>query len=190
MHIEKNVFENIFNIVMDVKGKTKDNINARLDIALFCNRTNMELVYDGSRVVKPRASFVLEKNSQLLVYKWLKSLYFLDGHTSNISRLVNMEECRLYGMKSHDCHMFMQTLISLAYRDLLPKGIRDALAEISYFFRDICSSKLNVDHIKRLETNIVETLCKLKMIFSPLFFDSMKHLPIHLLFKAKVRGSV
>jgi len=28
MHIEKNMFENIFNIVMDVKGKTKDNIKA------------------------------------------------------------------------------------------------------------------------------------------------------------------
>ena len=61
MHIEKNVFENIFNTVMDVKGKTKDNIKARLDVALFCNRKNMELVCDGSRVAKPRASFVLEK---------------------------------------------------------------------------------------------------------------------------------
>jgi hypothetical protein len=28
----------------------------------------MELVYDGSWVAKPRASFVLEKNAQLLVY--------------------------------------------------------------------------------------------------------------------------
>jgi hypothetical protein len=71
---------------------------------------------DESRVAKPRASFVLEKNAQLLVYKWLKSLHFLDGHASNISRLVNMEECRLYGMKSHDCHVFMQTLIPLAFR--------------------------------------------------------------------------
>jgi len=68
MHIEKNMFENIFNTVMDVKGKTKDNIKARLDLALFCNRKNMELVYDGSWVAKPRASFVLEKNAQLLVY--------------------------------------------------------------------------------------------------------------------------
>jgi len=58
------------------------------------------------------------------------------------------------------------------------------------FFRDICSSKLNVDHIERLETNIVETLCKLEMIFPPSFFDSMEHLPIHLLFEAKVRGPV
>jgi hypothetical protein len=37
MHIEKNVFENIFITVIDVKRKTNDNINARLDIALFCN---------------------------------------------------------------------------------------------------------------------------------------------------------
>jgi hypothetical protein len=123
MHIEKNVFENIFNTVMDVKGKTKDKIKSRLDVALFCNRKNIELVYDGSRVVKPRASFVLEKNTQLLVYKWLKSLRFPDGHASNISRLVNTEECRLYGMNSHDCHVFMQTFIPLSFRDLLPKGI-------------------------------------------------------------------
>jgi hypothetical protein len=161
MHIEKNVFENIFNTVMDVKGKTKDNIKARLDLALFCNRKNMELVCDGSRVAKPRASFVLEKNAQLLVYKWLKSLCFPDGHALNISRLVNTEECRLYGMKSDDCHVFMKTLILLAFRDLLPKGIWDALTEINHFFRDICSNKLNVDHIERLEMNIVETICKL-----------------------------
>jgi hypothetical protein len=61
MHIEKNVFENIFNTIIDVKGKTKDNIKARLNLALFCNHKNIELVCDGSRVVKPRASFVLEK---------------------------------------------------------------------------------------------------------------------------------
>ncbi|KAL9390464.1 hypothetical protein Peur_019069 [Populus x canadensis] len=190
MHIEKNVFENIFNTVIDVKGKTKDNIKARLDVALFCNHKNMELVCDGSRVAKPKASFVLEKNAQLLVYKWLKSLRFPDGHASNISRLVNTEECRLYGMKSHDCHVFMQTLIPLAFRDLLPKGIWDALTEISHFFRDICSSKLNVDHIERLEKNIVETICKLEMIFPPSFFDSMEHLPVHLPFEVKVGGPV
>jgi hypothetical protein len=186
MHIEKNVFENIFNTVIDVKGKTKDNIKARLDIAFFYNRKNMELVCDGSRVAKPRASFVLEKNAQLLVYKWLKSLRFLDGNASNISRLVNMEECKLYGMKSNDCHVFMQTLIPLAYRDLLPKEIWDALMEISHFFIDICSNKLNVDYIERLETNIIETLCKLEMIFPQSFSDSMEHLPIHLSFEVKV----
>jgi len=69
MHIEKNMFENIFNTVMDVKEKTKNNIKARMDIALLCNRKIMELVFDRSRVAKPRASFMLEKcttTSQLM----------------------------------------------------------------------------------------------------------------------------
>jgi hypothetical protein len=92
-----------------VKGKTNYNIKARLDIALFCNRKNMELVCEGSRVAKLRASLVLEKNTQLLVYKWLNSLRFVDGHASNISMLVNTEECRLHGMKSHDCHVHANT---------------------------------------------------------------------------------
>jgi len=84
----------------------------------------------------------------------------------------------------------MQTLIPLAYCDLLPKGKWDALMEISHFFRDIYSTKLNVDHIERFEINIVETLCKLEIIFPPSFFDSMEHLPKHLPFEAKIGGPV
>jgi hypothetical protein len=50
-------------------------------------------------------------------------MYFPDEHTLNISKLMNLENCRLYRMKSHDCHVFIQTLIPLAYRDLLTNGI-------------------------------------------------------------------
>jgi hypothetical protein len=63
MHIEKNVFENIFKTIIDEKGKTKDDIKARLDLTLFYNQKNMEFVFDGSRVAKLRASFMLEKNA-------------------------------------------------------------------------------------------------------------------------------
>jgi hypothetical protein len=42
----------------------------------------MELVFDESRVVKLRASFALEKNTQLLVYQWFKSLCFSSGYAS------------------------------------------------------------------------------------------------------------
>ena len=33
-----------------MKGKTKDNIKARMDITMFCHRKYMELVYAGSWV--------------------------------------------------------------------------------------------------------------------------------------------
>jgi len=53
MHIKKNMFEEIFNTVMGVKGKTKDNMKARIDKPLFCYHKNMELIYDRLRVSKP-----------------------------------------------------------------------------------------------------------------------------------------
>jgi hypothetical protein len=63
MHIENNMFENIFNTIMDMKGKTNDNIKAIIIIHLFCHHKNMELVYDGLRITKPKANFVLDKNA-------------------------------------------------------------------------------------------------------------------------------
>jgi hypothetical protein len=47
MHIEKNMFEKKNNRVKNIKGKTKDNMKARIDIPLFCHRKNMKLIYDG-----------------------------------------------------------------------------------------------------------------------------------------------
>jgi len=135
------MFENIFNMVMDVKGKTNNSTKAKINISLFCHYKNMKLIYDGSWIAKPKASFALDKNTQLYVNQLLKSLCFSYGHTSNISRLVNLEDYRLYEMKSHDCHMFMQTFIPLAYQDLLPNRIWDPFTKISHFFRDIYSNK-------------------------------------------------
>jgi len=53
--------------MMDAKGKTKDNIKARMDILLFCHHKNINLIYNGSRVAKLKASFALDNNAQLLV---------------------------------------------------------------------------------------------------------------------------
>jgi hypothetical protein len=47
---------------------------------------------------------------------------------------------------------------------------------------------LQTHHIERLETNIVETICKLEMIFLSSFFNSMEHLPIYLPYEEKVGG--
>ncbi|KAL0434352.1 UNVERIFIED_CONTAM: hypothetical protein Slati_2769500 [Sesamum latifolium] len=40
-HIEKNVFDNIFNTVMDIKKKEKDNLNARKDLKNIHNRSSL-----------------------------------------------------------------------------------------------------------------------------------------------------
>ena len=116
----------------------------------------MKLVYDGSRVAKLKASFTLEMNALLLGYQWLKSLCFSYGYASNISKLMNLEDDRwLYGMKSHNCHVFIQTLFPPNCQDLLSKKIWDILMKMNQFFRDKCFNKLHNQHMEKLETNII-----------------------------------
>lgn len=61
MHIEKNVFENVFNTVMDVKGKTKDNVKSRQDVKLYCKRPNLNLIEREEKLLKPIAQFTLSR---------------------------------------------------------------------------------------------------------------------------------
>jgi len=86
----------------------------------------MKLVNVGSRGRKAQRKLHLRQKyttTGVPIAEESVFLCFLDEHASNISRLVNLEDCRLYGMKNHDCHIFIQTLIPLAYHDLLSKGI-------------------------------------------------------------------
>ena len=41
MHIEKNVFENVFNTIINVEGKNKDNVKAREDLKVLCRRPEL-----------------------------------------------------------------------------------------------------------------------------------------------------
>ena len=112
-----------------------------------------------------------------------------DGYASNLSRCVDMREGKLSGMKSHDCHVFMEHLLPIAFIDL-PDHIWKPLAELSKFFKDLCSTSLREDELIQMQQNIPLILCKLEQIFPPEFFDSMEHLPIHLPYEALVGGPV
>jgi hypothetical protein len=190
MHIERNVFLNILFTVMDTKGKTKDTNKSRGDLEIHCMRKGLELQPGrNGNFVKPKAQYTLTKQQRTAVCEWVKNLKLPDGYVSNLSRCVDLKEAKLFGMKSHDCHVFMQRLLPLAFK-ALPKPILNALTELSQFFRDITSSLLREDKLRNLEENIPIIMCKLEQIFPPSFFDSMEHLPIHLAYEARVGGPV
>ncbi|KOM43167.1 hypothetical protein LR48_Vigan05g077100 [Vigna angularis] len=92
-------------------------------------------------------------------------------------------------MKSHDCHVFMECLLPIAFSSL-PAHVLNPITEISHFFRDLCSTTLNKDDLAKMEENIPIILCKMERIFPPSFFDSMEHLPIHLPYEARLGGPV
>ncbi|KAI0511103.1 hypothetical protein KFK09_011725 [Dendrobium nobile] len=108
-----------------------------------------------------------------------------DGYGSNISRCVDMKSARLFGLKSHDCHIIMEVLLP-SIVCMLPEYISNPLIELSIFFKDLCSSKLSEDALQRYEDNVPIILYKLEKIFPPNFFDSMEHLLVHLHYEASV----
>ncbi|KAL0463614.1 UNVERIFIED_CONTAM: hypothetical protein Slati_0249000 [Sesamum latifolium] len=101
-----------------------------------------------------------------------------------------MTELRMHDMKSHDCHVFMQKLIKIAFRELLPEHVWSALTEVTLLFQSICSTTLDVHKLHELENTVAIILCNLEKILPPGFFDSMEHLIVHLPYEAHVGGPV
>ncbi|KAL0403688.1 UNVERIFIED_CONTAM: hypothetical protein Sradi_2009600 [Sesamum radiatum] len=82
----------------------------------------------------PKAAYTLTKEQKKKICEWVRSLRFPDGYASNIARCVDIANLRVHGMKSHDCHVFMQKLIPVAFRELLPEFVWSALTqEIGWF---------------------------------------------------------
>ncbi|XP_065871961.1 uncharacterized protein [Euphorbia lathyris] len=104
--------------------------------------------------------------------------------------VLMIKKAKLFGMKIHDCHVFMQRLLPIALREMLPKNVWEAITELSCFFKNLTAHVIKVNDMAHLEEEIPIILCKLEMIFPPGFFDSMEHLPIHLPYEARVAGPV
>nr|GFA14624.1 hypothetical protein [Tanacetum cinerariifolium] len=49
-----------------------------------------------------------------------KSFVVPSGYSANIKNLVSMKDLKLLGMKSHDCHVLLMQMITIAIRGLMP----------------------------------------------------------------------
>ena len=49
------------------------------------------------------------------------------GHSSNVKSLVSVQDLKLIGFKSHDCHILMQQLLPIAIHGILPKNVRHTI---------------------------------------------------------------
>ena len=190
MHIEKNVFDNLFHTIMGTP-KSKDNLNARKDILKHCDRPPLNPIrQNNGKFTLKRGDYTLKNDDLKKVCAWLKKLKFPDGYASNIGNCVNIKDTSFYAFKSHDCHVFMQRLLPLAIRGFVTEEIYEAVTELCMFFRVLCSKTLHVDDLVEMRRTIAQTICRLERIFPPGFFDSMEHLIIHLVDEAILGGPV
>jgi hypothetical protein len=190
MHIEKNICENLIGTILNIPGKTKDTVKARLDLKDLGIRKELQFREHGDSYEMTHARYTLSTEQKKTFYDFLREVKFPDGFASNISRCVNAEGTRLQGLKTHDCHILLQRILPAAMRGFLDRDIYEALAELGKFFRDLCSRILNKDVLAEMKKEIPIFLVKLEKIFPPAFFDVMVHLAVHLPDEALLRGPV
>ena len=82
----------------------------------------------------------------------------------------HLKTLKVLGMKSHDFHIWIERLLPAMTRGYLPDPVWRVLAELSYFFRQLCARELSRAVILDLERVAPLLLCKLEMIFPPGFF--------------------
>jgi len=190
MHIEKNICEALLGTFLDIAGKSKDSITARLDLEDMGIRKNLQLKDDGNSYSVPHAPYKMSKAQISVFCAFIKNVKFPDGYASNLARCVSVDECKLQALKTHDCHILLQRILPAGLRGIIHKEIYEAIAELGNFFQQICAKKLKLDVLNRMRGEIPIILCKLEKIFLPAFFDVMVHLSIHLIDDAILRGPV
>jgi hypothetical protein len=190
MHVEKNVCDSVIGTLLNIQGKTKDGVNARLDLVAMGIREELAPQSHGKRTYLPPACHTLSKKERKSVCECLRGVKVPQGYSSNVKRLVSMKDLKLIGLKSHDCHVLMQQLLPVAIRDILPIKVRHAITRLCLFFNAICSKVIDPAKLDDLENDAVVILCQLEMYFSPSFFDIMVHLIIHLVREIRFCGPV
>ncbi|CAL2228637.1 unnamed protein product [Prunus armeniaca] len=190
MHVEKNVFDTLVGTILDIEGKTKDTIKARLDLERMGIRRGLWMNRDNDKARRDLAFFSMKPNDKKEFLKFVSSVKFPDGYASNIARCVNVDGGKFTGLKSHDCHVFMQRLLPVGIRHLLPEDVVKSIILLSRFFSQLTAKTLRKTDMFQLRHDIVQVLCKFEMIFPPAFFTSMMHVMVHLPEEALLAGPV
>jgi len=192
MHLEKNVCKNFIGTLLDILGKTKDGLNARLDLVQLGDRENLHPIVDseGKQSI-PDAPFTMTRAQKEILCPVIQNLQTPDGYASNISRCVNMKDCTLNGLKSHDDHVLLQDILPVALRSCYPsKEVMKIVVQLANFFKMLCSKVVDLSELDKLQESIVMTLCDMERIFVPSFFTMSVHLMVHLVEEVKLGGPV
>ena len=108
MHVETNVCDSLISTLLNIQGKTKGGVNARLDLVEMKIQEDLAPREVGRRTYLPPACYTMSKQEKISFCLCLKSVKIPRGYSSNIQSLVSMQDLKLVCLKSHDCHILMQ----------------------------------------------------------------------------------
>ncbi|GJS15558.1 hypothetical protein Tco_0410030 [Tanacetum coccineum] len=135
MHVEKNVCESLVGTLLNVPVKTKDGMNARLDLAELGIKLELFARKEEDKTTLPPTGYTLTNAKKDIFCETLSNIRVPQGYCSNFSSLVSLKDRKLIGFKSHDYRMLMQEKeISLQELDKMQLELIVTLCLLEKFF--------------------------------------------------------
>ncbi|GJW30593.1 putative transposon, En/Spm-like protein [Tanacetum coccineum] len=154
MHVEKNVGESLVRTLLNVPRKTKDGVNARLDLLELGIKLELFARQDEEKTTLPPAGYTLTNAEKDIFCETLSNIRVPQGYCLNFSSLVNLKDRKLIGLKSHDYHMLMQEFLPIAINSIMHPPIRYAIIRL---LKDMCETEIDQRDIVE-ETIAEETI--------------------------------
>jgi hypothetical protein len=192
MHLEKNVFESVIGVLLDMKNKTKDGLKSRQDLVNQNIRSEIHPrpAAQSGKVDLPGASYNLTTDEKRAVCQWLRTVKVPTGFSSNIKSLVSMKDLTLTSFNAHDCHVMLTVFLPIVIQAIGPEFVKMIITRLGYFFNFITQKVIDEAELPNLKQFIAETLCQFEMCFPPSFFDIMPHLMLHMVDQIQELGPV
>jgi hypothetical protein len=162
MHVTKNVFDSIIGRLLGMPRKSKDGLKSHTYLVQF------ELRPNGKYFLTP-ASYTLTAEEKKTFCQCLRRVRVPTGFSSNISKLVSMNDLSMYGYNFHDCHVMMMVYLAIAIRAIKPVHVKVIITCLCYFFNTISQKVIGHKEWDDLRAYMIETMCMLEMCFPPFF---------------------
>jgi hypothetical protein len=115
MYVTKNIFDNIFGTLLDISRKSKDGLKSHTDLVQFKLRPEFHPISrPNEKYFLPPASYTLTAKEKKTLCQCLRGVRVPTGFSSNISKLVSMNDLFMYGYNSHDYHVMMMIFLAIA----------------------------------------------------------------------------
>jgi hypothetical protein len=101
-----------------------------------------------------------------------------------------MAEKKFQNLKSHDRHVLMTQLLSIALRGILPENVRLPIVKVCAFLNAISQKVINSESLPGLQKDVVQCLVSFELLFPLSFFNIMTHLLGHLVEDITILGPV
>jgi len=164
MHMKKNVLCRTIGILLE----SKDNLKSRKDLVAMNMRPDLHPIDVGNgRYQLPPASYNLTLAEKREVCECLRGIRVPSRYSSNIRKLVSMEDLSFTGYNCHDCHVMLSVFLAIAIRAIKPVYVKMVITRLCYFFNKISQKVIDRNELDDLQNFVRETMVQLEMCFPP-----------------------